>query len=545
MTAIARGGERPSDGAPAGAAAVDRHLGTTLSVTCIETGRLCTVRIDSLIGTGGMARVYGDLEKNLAIKILDREIGADARVRNRFFREKELSSRVEHPARVPIDVAGTARVNDEEQAVLLMELVDGENLETVRRRLGGKLPLIPALRIAEETLEFLASCHAVGILHRDMKTANLLWAPGRAIRVVDFGIARCDAIGAVPELTMGTPSFMAPEQAGGLGEEDPRTDVFGVGAVLYTILLGLRLHRGRTHDESLFLAATQAAPRVDDDSIPADVAAAIDRALAFHRDDRFPSALAMRDVLRTIRLREEARLSVPPTSQVGEDDGLADATPSLSSGALVASGRAPDARGTFLETPLPHLLVHILARDLDGTLVVSHGDAREIVEFLAGAPIRRSAAAADDPILGILARVAQLPAEATYRFYIDDRLRDALQNLPWTRVEPLDAILTTNRRLRANPALRTRMRATLERLGDQPITLHPAAAPARFGLTPSERAALDAAIEFDLTYQQLLEANVAPREVVDPLLYSLGITRHLGSGGSDVARDRHPIGVPR
>jgi serine/threonine protein kinase len=531
---------RPSD-SPTTKSSPDRRIGASLDVRCIETGRRCALRIDALAGTGGMARVYAastpeNIGENqrVAVKILDREIGADPRVRDRFFREKELAMRVQHPARVPIELAATS---DDGDAVLVMELVDGENLETVRRRLGGKLPLVPALRIAEETLDFLASCHAAGILHRDMKTANLLWAPGRAIRVVDFGIARCDAIGAVPELTLGTPSFMAPEQAGGIGEEDPRTDVFGVGAVLYTILLGLRLHRGRTHDESLFLAATQAAPPIEDESLPRDVAAVIARALAFQRDDRWPSALAMRDAIRVIRLREEARISVPPTP-VEDDDGLSDATPALTSGVLLAS-RAPDARGTFGETPLPHLLVHVLARDLDGTLVVSHGDTREIVEFLSGAPIRRTAAAADDPIVGTLARITQMPTESSYRFYIDDRLRDSLGPNA-TRVEPLDAILTCTRRLRAQPAFRTRMRATLERLGDRPIKLHPKGAPARFGLSGSERAALDAALQFELTYSQLLEAAMAPRDVIDPVLYALGITRHLvATPGS-----AHPIGVP-
>lgn len=526
---------RPSD-APASSS--EGLSGSSVTITCAATGVRRSLHVDTVIGKGGMARVYSAIDadgRRLALKVLEREMGEDARVRARFLREKDITDLVPHPARVPIEIAGATDRND---AVLVMELVEGENLEIVRRRLGGKLPLVPALRIAEEALEFLASCHAVGILHRDMKTANLLWTPGRAIRVVDFGIARCDPLSALPELTLGTPSFMAPEQAGGLAEEDPRTDVFGVGAVLYTILLGRRLHRGRTHDESLFLAATQHAPKVDDESLPAEVAAVIDRALAFNRDDRWPSALAMRDAIRTLRQREESRTSVPP---IDADDGLADATPSLSSGTLVASGRAPDARGTFLDTPLPHLLTHVLARDLDGTLVVSHGDRRELVEFLSGAPVRRSAAATDDPIVGTLSRIAHMPAEALYRFYIDDRMREALGGLSWTRVEPLDAILTSTRRVRAVPAFRTRMRSTLERLGERPIALHPAAAPARFGLSPQERAVLDAALEFELSYAELLEAHVAPREIVDPLLYALGITRHLQTP----APDAWPIGVPR
>ncbi|MBI2394798.1 MAG: serine/threonine protein kinase [Deltaproteobacteria bacterium] len=528
---------RPSDAPkPTG----DARLGGAVTVRCATSGRNVDLRVETIVGTGGMARVYAASDRDgrkVALKLLDREIGGDERVRARFLQEKDLADRIVHPARVPIELAGSTGEGD---AALLLELVEGENLEAVRRRLGGKLPLVPSLRIGEEVLDFLEACHERGVLHRDVKTANILWSPGRPIRMVDFGIARCDEIGAAPELMLGTPSFMAPEQVAGLVEEDVRLDVFGVGAVLFTILTGKRLHRGRTHDESLFLAATQAAPKLEAEGVPADVAALVDRALAFQREDRWPDVRSMRAALRALRLREEARLTAPPLPDDATDDGLADATPLISSGTIVASGRPPDARGTFLETPLPHLLVHVLARELDGALVVSHGDAREIVEFLAGSPVRRSAAASDDPMLGPLARIARMPAEVTYRFYIDDRLRETL-GASWTRVEPLDAILTSTRRLRGQPAFRTRMRASLERLGDRPITLHPAAAPARFGLSSVERQALDAAVEFELSFGQLLEAAVAPRDVVEPLLYALGITRHLAGGSIDA----WPVGVPR
>jgi len=526
----------PSD-APA---AADTLVGSTVAVRCGRTGRVVELVLESLLGTGGMARVFAAREPNdrrVALKILDREIGRDPRARARFLREKELADRLEHPALVPIEIAGTTQADD---AALILELVDGENLEVVRRRLGGRLPVVPALRIAEEILDFLGACHARGVLHRDVKTANVIFRPGHPVRMVDFGIARCDAIGAGPELMLGTPSFMAPEQAGIIGEEDGRTDLFGVGAVLYTILLGKRLHRGRTHDESMFLAATQAVPKIDDETVPPDVAAIIDRALAFKRDDRWPDAAAMLEAIRSVRLREETRLSTPP--QVDEtDDGLTDGAPVVSSGNLPVSGRAPDARGTFADTPLPHLLVHVLARELDGTLVVAHDSMREVVEFLAGAPVRRSPAATDDPILGPMARIARMPGGASYRFYIEDRLRETLGNT-WTRVEPLDAILTSTRRLRAQPAFQARMRSTLDRLGKRPLTLHPSAAPARFGLSAAERRALDAAAEFELTYEQLIDSAIAPRDLIDPLLYALGITRHLVTAPGTPP---WPVGIPR
>ncbi len=518
------------------------------------------LRVDAFLGKGGMATVWAatDLGRDaarVAVKVLSPELAADPRARARFLREKALAERVHHPAAVPIELAGT--IEGADHPALVMELVDGENLEVVRRRLGGKLPRVPALRVAEETLDYLVACHAAGIVHRDVKTANLIWAPSRPLRIVDFGIARCAAL-ASPEAdagdpTVGTPAFMSPEQAAGLGEDvDARADVFSVGAVLFTLLSGKRLHRGRTHDESLFLAATQAAPSLADvdDAIPSEIVAIVDRALAFARDDRFPDAAAMRDAVRAVREREEARLSVPPSRDGLDDDahggdGLAEPPPYLSSGSLPVAARPPDARGTFSDTPLPHLLVHVLARALDGTLVVQHsgpnGEAREVVEFAAGAPIRRGASATDDPIVGPLARIAQLPPEATYRFYIEDRPHEPGALLPWTRLEPLDAILTSTRRLCKVPSFAARVRATLDRLGDRPIRLHPAAAPARFGLSALERAALDAAREHELSYPQLLAAAVAPAEIVDPLLYALGITRHLDVGAEGV----WPLGVPR
>ena len=526
---------RPSE-VPAGN---DLPVGATVKVRCMTTAKVVELSVDGLLGTGGMARVYAAHDpsgRKVALKVIDREIGKDERSRVRFLREKELADRVQHPASVPIELAGETADGD---AALVMELVEGENLETVRRRLGGRVPLVPAVRIAEEILDFLSACHDKGVLHRDVKTANVLFRPGRAIRMVDYGIARCDAIGAGPELMLGTPSFMAPEQAGIIGEEDGRTDLFGVGAVLYTILLGKRLHRGRTHDESMFLAATQATPKIDDDSVPPELAEIIHRALAFKRDERWPDAASMRRALEAVRTREESRLSNPVET---EDDGLTDGAPVVSSGSIPVSSRPPDARGTFGDTPLPHLLVHVLARELDGSLVVAHDLTREVVEFLAGAPVRRSAAATDDPILGPLARIARLPGHASYRFYIEDRLRESL-GTKWTPVEPLDAILTSTRRLRAQPAFQARMRATLDRLGNKPLQLHPAAAPARFGLSPTERRALDAALEFELGYEQLIDSAMAPRDVVDPLLYALGITRHLLTGGGGTPP--WPVGVPK
>lgn len=508
-------------------------IGSAIEVTCLTTQAVRRMIIDSVLGTGGMSSVYAASEPDgsrFAVKIMDRDLAGDPRVRARFLREKAIVDRVDHPARVPIYVAG---LTADSEPALIMELIEGESVEVVRRRLGGRLPLAPSLRVVDEVLELLVACHSVGVLHRDIKTTNILFGEprkgdgtrGRQVRVVDFGIAHCAALddGAVADMTLGTPSFMAPEQAAGLSSDvDARADVFSAGAVLFTLLTGKRLHRGRTHDESLFLAGTQAAPKLleTDDSFSDELAEVVDRALAFRREDRFRDAGDMLEAVRAIRHRAEGRLTllgIPAAAPVDEEP-----TPSFASASVPV--RAPDAKGTFDATPLPNLLTHILSRSLDGTLVVTSEEQREAVEFCKGAPVRRGPQVEADPLVGALFRITRMPARASYRFYIEER------DLAAQRIEPLDAILTSTRRLREDATFVQKMKETLGRLGKRPIALHPSATPDRFGLSALERRVLDTALELDFSYGELLDAAIAPRDVIDPLIYALGITRHLDVG---------------
>jgi serine/threonine protein kinase len=511
-------------------------IGSVIEVTCLSTQVRRTLLLEAVLGTGGMSSVYAATEPDgarFAVKIMDRDLATDARVRARFLREKAIVDRVDHPARVPIFVAG---LTEGGEPALVMELVEGESVEVVRRRLGGRLPLAPSLRVVDEVLELLGACHAVGVLHRDIKTTNILFGEprkgerGRQVRVVDFGIAHCAALddGAVADMTLGTPSFMAPEQAAGLSSDvDARADVFSAGAVLFTLLTGKRLHRGRTHDESLFLAATQAAPKLleTDDAFSDELAEVVDRALAFRREDRFAGAGHMLEAVRAIRHRAEGRLTllgIPAATPAEEEP-----TPSFASGSVPV--RAPDAKGTFDATPLPNLLTHILSRGLDGTLVVTSDQRREAVEFSKGAPVRRGPQVEADPLVGALFRITRLPATASYRFYIG-HAEPGERDLSAQRIEPLDAILTSTRRLREDSTFVQKMKETLSRLGKRPIALHPQATPDRFGLSALERRVLDTALELDFSYGELLDAEIAPREVIDPLIYALGITRHLDVG---------------
>ncbi|MGZ3454907.1 MAG: protein kinase domain-containing protein [Polyangiales bacterium] len=284
-------------------------------------------RLDALIGVGGMAAVYAATHRNrrrAALKILHLELARDGHVRERFLREGYLGNKVEHPGRVEtLD-------NDETEdgaPFLVMELLEGQNLAELWRRMGKKLPVTGALRLIEQLLDFLSACHAVDIVHRDLKPANVFVTNDQRVKVLDFGVAQLrDKPG--KDLTragtaLGTPAFMAPEQARGLGDKlDGRTDIFSVGAMLYALLSGTRLHQGRTSDEALVLAATQPAPslaRIEPD-LPVEVIALVDKALAWDRRNRFQTAAEMRAEVLRILDRPSMRAPAPTEGHAEIED---------------------------------------------------------------------------------------------------------------------------------------------------------------------------------------------------------------------------------
>jgi serine/threonine protein kinase len=274
-----------------------------------------------------MAAVYAATHRNrrrAALKILHPELARDGHVHERFLREGYLGNRVEHPGRVEtLD----NDVTEDGAPFLVMELLEGENLAELWRRMGKKLPAAAALRLVEQLLDFLSACHAQGIVHRDLKPANVFVTRDQRVKVLDFGVAQLRDEGTA-DLTragtaLGTPAFMAPEQARGLGDKlDGRADIFSVGAMLYALLSGQRLHQGRTSDEALVLAATQPAQslaRIEPD-LPVEVIALVDKALAWDRRNRFQSAAEMRAEVLRILERPSMRAPAPiaPSYEVEE-----------------------------------------------------------------------------------------------------------------------------------------------------------------------------------------------------------------------------------
>ena len=300
-------------------------------------------RLEALLGTGGTACVYSAEHRNgrrVAIKVLHPELSALPDVVKRFLREGYLANRVGHPNAVA--VLDDDRTEDG-AVFLVMELLEGHSLERHAKTTGERLPRSTVLRLVDETLAVLAAAHAKGIVHRDIKPANLFLTVEGHIKVLDFGIARlAEPMGDSPlthtGFAIGTPSFMPPEQARGRWElVDARTDVWAVGATTYALLTGERPRHGETTQEELLLAMTQPlAPlaSVLPDIAP-EVAAIVDRAVAYDRDARWPDATAMRQALSGLL---GSATSVEPRVQAP----VAQVAPAIGVGGDVATVAVPE-----------------------------------------------------------------------------------------------------------------------------------------------------------------------------------------------------------
>ncbi len=279
-------------------------------------------RIERVLGVGGMAAVYAATHHNqnrVAIKMLHPGVAIDHDIKARFLREGYVANSVNHPGAVRVH---DNDVTDDDVPFLVMELLEGESLEDRAARVGPVLPLPDVLQIAEQLLDVLAAAHAKGIIHRDVKPDNLLLTTDGRLKVLDFGIARLremagqEVRGTAAGSFMGTPAFMAPEQARGRWSEvDARSDIWAVGATMFILLTGHNVHEAETVNDQLVLAATTPAPSIAKlkPDLPVSVVELVDRALAFKQDERWPNAKAMQAALKEIadEVPFSGKLSVP------------------------------------------------------------------------------------------------------------------------------------------------------------------------------------------------------------------------------------------
>jgi serine/threonine protein kinase len=262
--------------------------------------------VDRLLEVGGMGAVYTATHRNgrqAAIKVLLPKYARDPEVRRRFLREGYVANKIGHPGAVSIlddDLA------EDDAPYLVMELLDGESLSGWLARVGGKLPVAEILAVAGQVLEVLDAAHANGIIHRDIKPGNIFVTKAGHAKLLDFGLARIrdGTISLIPTaqgVVMGTAGYMAPEQARGLPDAiDARTDLFAVGAVMYRALSGRRIHEKPTPLDMTVAAIKEPVmplSTVVPDAAPV-LAAAVDRALAWRKEERWQTARAMFEGLR-------------------------------------------------------------------------------------------------------------------------------------------------------------------------------------------------------------------------------------------------------
>jgi serine/threonine-protein kinase len=259
-------------------------------------------RLTRLIGQGGMASVYEALQlrlhRRVAIKIMSPTLSANREALKRFQREAQIASRLAHPHIVQASDFGKTPSGE---PYLVMEYLDGEDLEQrIARR--GRVPLTTAVHIVKQVASALAATHGKAIVHRDLKPANivLMEIEGEAdfVKVVDFGISKMRAANTKltrASIMMGTPGYMAPEQARGQSDDtDHRADQWGLACIAWEMLSGRKLFSG--HDVAAILYQVvnddppALAPTVP--GVPPEIDVVLRRALAKQPNDRFATVTA-------------------------------------------------------------------------------------------------------------------------------------------------------------------------------------------------------------------------------------------------------------
>ena len=217
------------------------------------------------LGGGGMSRVFVATEtalgRSIVVKVLPPELSSEVST-ERFKREIRLVAQLRHPHIVPVHAAGEA----EGLLYYTMPFVEGESLRARLER-GGELPVVEVVRLLRDVADALSYAHARGVVHRDLKPDNILLEHGHAA-IADFGIAKAlqaatepasgrDATLTTVGMALGTPAYMAPEQAAGDPHADPRSDLYSLGVIAYEVLTGGHPFTGRSARAVLAAHASQ------------------------------------------------------------------------------------------------------------------------------------------------------------------------------------------------------------------------------------------------------------------------------------------------
>jgi RNA polymerase sigma-70 factor (ECF subfamily) len=277
-------------------------------------------RILAPLGAGGMGEVYrardSRLDRDVAIKVLPESLAYKSEALARFQREAKVLAAVSHPNLVALYDIGT----DRDISFAVMEFLDGETLLQRLRR--GAIPLAGVLQIGVAVAEGLATAHARGVIHRDLKPGNIFLTASGQVKILDFGLARFansriasdSTVDYVTEVgrVMGTAGYMSPEQVRG-DIPDERGDIFALGCVLYEMATGRAPFTGETAADVMAAVLRDEPTDMDKSGVqfPLGLKRLIARCLAKQPEDRFQSANELMTALRTLGVPAVAPVPAP------------------------------------------------------------------------------------------------------------------------------------------------------------------------------------------------------------------------------------------
>jgi len=373
--------------------------------------------LESLAGAGGMGKVYRARDRETAQQVAVKVLAEHAQVSGRFAREIQVLAGLDHPGIVRYVAHGETA---DGRPYLAMEWLEGEDLS--RRLSRGPLEVSAAVDLAKQVAATLAVAHARGVVHRDLKPANLWLCTGEPselprIKVLDFGIAHQRGLTGMTRTgaVLGTPGYMAPEQAGGTHKVDARTDIFALGCVLFECLTGEPAFRGDNLMAVLAKTLFQSAPRLQDvrRGAPDELDALLANMLAKSQDDRpHDGAALLRELDRMPLHDQQGVLRISQTGQVGVS--LTASERRMMSVLLIAGAVAPDVHASTLSfdaapSTYQQLQRLVLARDgrlellADGTAVATFAQTARVASDQA---VQAARCALDVQALGVQLRIA-------------------------------------------------------------------------------------------------------------------------------------------
>ena len=256
-------------------------------------------RMEERLNQGGMGAVYRGthvlMDKTVAVKVLRPALAADEKIVARFSREARAASRISHPHAVSVTDFGES---EDGVVFLVMEYLDGKTLKEIIRA-AGPMPLPRVVEIIRQVGGALDAAHEQGVVHRDLKSENIMLlnsaVPDYA-KVLDFGIAKVrEPTGAydpgltAPDLVIGTPQYMSPEQCSQASEIDARSDLYSLGVIIYEMLVGHVPFTGPSPTSIMMKHLQDEAPSVSQErpDLPSGVGRVVQRAMAKRPDDRY------------------------------------------------------------------------------------------------------------------------------------------------------------------------------------------------------------------------------------------------------------------